>query len=62
MKEIDIIMKHLKEQHSWRLEESECGDSEVAESFDNLKASIIKEIKAEHPNFAYDIVNSVSKA
>jgi len=62
MKEIDIIMKHLKEQHSWRLEESECGDSEVAESFDKLKNSIITEIKAEHPNYASDIVDAVSKA
>lgn len=62
MKEIKVIMKHLKEQHSWRLEDSECGLDEVPESFDRLKANIVSEIKLAKPTYSGDIISEIEKA
>ena len=34
---IAILIAELKQQHEWRLEDSECGDCEIAESWDKVK-------------------------
>ncbi len=57
--EIDIILRHLKDQHDMRRELQECGSSEVNESWDTLKYKIEQEIKKETPNYIGDIIGQV---
>ena len=45
MDDVKLLLKELKQQHEWRLEQSECGDSEVSESWDRLKYNLESEIK-----------------
>jgi len=40
-KVIKVLMEEIKSQHQMRLEEDECGGSEIDESFDILKAGMI---------------------
>lgn len=44
-KVIKILMAELKQQHEWRLEDSECGDCEVAESWDRTKYRIAQDLR-----------------
>lgn len=57
--EIDVILKHLKEQHDMRRELQECGNSEVSESWDTLKYEIEQEIKKKTPNYIGDIIGQI---
>lgn len=57
--EIDIILKHLRDQHDMRRELQECGSSEVSESWDTLKYKIEQEIKCETPNYIGDIIRQI---
>jgi len=45
MEAIEIILLELKQQHSWRKEEGECGLCEVEESWDMLKYDLSNKIK-----------------
>ena len=45
MREIEIIMAELKEQHSFACEDAQCGLNEVNESWDMLKYRIINSIR-----------------
>ena len=59
MKEFQIVMKELKQQHEWRLMDSECGSCEIAESWDKTKARIVKQIKSENPNYTSDFIKVI---
>ena len=59
MKELEIVMKELKQQHEWRLEDSECGSCEVAESWDKTKARIVDKIKAQHPSYCSKYIETI---
>lgn len=59
LKELKIIMAELKQQHSWRLEDSECGSNEVNESWDKLKSRLEDDIKKDVPNYINDIVELI---
>jgi len=57
--EVDIILKHLKQQHDLRRELGECGNSEISESWDSLKYEIEQEIKNTTPNYILDIITQI---
>ena len=59
MKELEIVMKELKQQHEWRLKDSECGSCEVAESWDKTKARIVETIKEAHPNYCSKYIEAI---
>ena len=59
MRELKIVMEELKQQHEWRLEDSECGSCEVAESWDKTKYRIVEEIKSKHPDYCSDCVKII---
>lgn len=60
--EIEIILKHLKEQHEFRRELQECGNSEVSESWDTLKWNIEQEIKSHTDNYTVDTIDLIRAA
>ena len=60
--EIKVILRHLKEQHEFRRELQECGNSEVSESWDALKWDIEQEIKAKTSNYTMDAIDSIREA
>jgi len=60
--EIKTILKHLKEQHEFRRELQECGNSEVSESWDTLKWDIEQEIKAQTDNYTVDVIDLIRSA
>ena len=62
MKELQIVMKELKQQHEWRLEDSECGSCEVTESWGKTKARIVEQIKSEHPHYTSDAIRVIESA
>jgi hypothetical protein len=43
-KVIEILMAELKQQHGWRLEDSECGGDEVKESYERLKSELVEKL------------------
>lgn len=62
MKELKIAMKELKQQHEWRLEDSECGSCEIAESWDKTKTRIVEQIKSEHPHYDSNAIKVIESA
>ena len=57
--ELDVILKHLREQHDLRRELQELGSFEVSESWDTLKYNIEQEIKEATPNYVGDIIAQI---